>query len=32
VIFRGRLMGVFSSEEEDWIGEIGPMMAGVRKG
>jgi simple sugar transport system ATP-binding protein len=32
VIFRGRLMGVFSTEEEDWIGEIGPMMAGVRKG
>jgi simple sugar transport system ATP-binding protein len=32
VIFRGRLMGIFSSEEEDWIGEIGPMMAGVRKG
>jgi ABC-type uncharacterized transport system ATPase subunit len=32
VIFRGRFMGVFSSEEEDWIGEIGPMMAGVKKG
>ena len=32
VLFRGGLMGVFSSEEEDWIGEIGPMMAGVKKG
>jgi ABC-type uncharacterized transport system ATPase subunit len=31
VIFRGRLMGIFSTEDEDWIGEIGPMMAGVRK-
>ena len=30
VIFRGRLMDVFSVEDEDWIGEIGPMMAGVK--
>ena len=30
VIFRGRLMGVFSTEDEDWIEEIGPLMAGVR--
>jgi general nucleoside transport system ATP-binding protein len=29
IIFRGRLMGVFSTEDEDWIEEIGPMMAGV---
>jgi ABC-type uncharacterized transport system ATPase subunit len=29
VIFRGRLMDVFSVEDEEWIGEIGPMMAGV---
>jgi len=31
VIFRGRLMDILSIEEEDWIGEIGPMMAGVRQ-
>ena len=31
VIFRGRLMGVFSVEDEDWIGDIGPMMAGVKQ-
>ena len=29
VIFRGRLMDIFSAEDEDWIEEIGPMMAGV---
>lgn len=31
VIFRGRLMDIFSTEDEDWVGEIGPMMAGVKK-
>jgi general nucleoside transport system ATP-binding protein len=31
VIFRGRLMDVFSAEDEDRIGEIGPMMAGLRQ-
>jgi ABC-type uncharacterized transport system ATPase subunit len=31
VIFRGRLMDIFSTEEEDWIEEIGPLMAGVRQ-
>ncbi len=31
VIFRGRLMGIFSTEDEDWIEEIGPLMAGVRQ-
>ncbi len=31
VIFRGRLMEVFSTEEEDWIEEIGLLMAGVRQ-
>lgn len=31
VIFRGRLMGIFSVEDEEWIGEIGPMMAGMRQ-
>jgi len=30
VIFRGQLMDVFSTEDEDFIGEIGPMMAGVK--
>jgi general nucleoside transport system ATP-binding protein len=30
VIFRGRLMDIVSVEDEDWIGEIGPMMAGMR--
>ena len=30
VMFRGRLMDVFSVEDEDRMGEIGPMMAGVR--
>jgi simple sugar transport system ATP-binding protein len=29
VIFRGRLMDVFSVEDEERIAEIGPMMAGV---
>ena len=29
VIFRGQLMGVFSTVDEDAIAEIGPMMAGV---
>ena len=29
VIFRGQLMGVFSTDDEDAIAEIGPMMAGV---
>jgi simple sugar transport system ATP-binding protein len=31
VIFRGRLMDIFSTEDEDWIEEIGPLMAGVRQ-
>ena len=31
VIFRGRLMNVFSTEDEEWIEEIGPLMAGVRQ-
>ncbi len=31
VIFRGRLMDTFSTEDEDWIEEIGPLMAGVRQ-
>jgi ABC-type uncharacterized transport system ATPase subunit len=31
VVFRGRLMDVFSVEDEDWIGDIGPMMAGVKQ-
>jgi general nucleoside transport system ATP-binding protein len=31
VIFRGRLMDIFSAEDSDRIGEIGPMMAGVKK-
>ncbi|MGD0916245.1 MAG: ABC transporter ATP-binding protein [Thermodesulfobacteriota bacterium] len=31
VIFRGRLMDIFSTEDEDGIEEIGPMMAGVRQ-
>jgi simple sugar transport system ATP-binding protein len=31
VIFRGRLMDVFSTEDEDGIEEIGPLMAGVRQ-
>jgi simple sugar transport system ATP-binding protein len=31
VIFRGQLMGIFSTEDEDWIEEIGPLMAGVRQ-
>lgn len=29
VIFRGRLMGIISADQEDAIREIGPMMAGV---
>jgi simple sugar transport system ATP-binding protein len=29
VIFRGRLMDILSVEDEDWISDIGPMMAGV---
>lgn len=31
VIFRGRLMDIFSTEDEDWIEEIGPLMAGVKQ-
>jgi simple sugar transport system ATP-binding protein len=31
VIFRGRLMDIFSTGDEDWIEEIGPLMAGVRR-
>lgn len=31
VIFRGHLMDIFSTEDEDWVGEIGPMMAGIKK-
>jgi len=31
VMFRGRLMDIFSAEDEDRIGEIGPMMAGLRQ-
>ena len=31
VIFRGRLMDIISAEDEDWIGEIGSMMAGVKR-
>jgi len=31
VIFRGRLMDIFSAEDSNRIGEIGPMMAGVKK-
>ncbi len=31
VMFRGRLMGVLSADDEDAIAEIGPMMAGVRR-
>jgi simple sugar transport system ATP-binding protein len=31
VIFRGRLMDILSVEDEDWISDIGPMMAGVRQ-
>ena len=31
VIFRGRLLDIFSTEDEDWIEEIGPLMAGVRQ-
>ncbi len=31
VVFRGRLMDVFSVEDEDWIGDIGPLMAGVKQ-
>jgi simple sugar transport system ATP-binding protein len=32
VIFRGRLMDILSAEDVNRIGEIGPMMAGVKKG
>jgi ABC-type uncharacterized transport system ATPase subunit len=31
VIFRGEIMGVLSSADEDELTEIGPMMAGVRR-
>jgi simple sugar transport system ATP-binding protein len=31
VIFRGRLMDILSVEDEDWISDIGPMMAGVKQ-
>jgi simple sugar transport system ATP-binding protein len=31
VLFRGRLMGVISATQEDAIGEIGPMMAGMAR-
>jgi len=31
VIFRGRLMDILSAEDEDWISDIGPMMAGVKQ-
>jgi len=31
VIFRGRLMGILTAQDEESIAEIGPMMAGVQQ-
>jgi simple sugar transport system ATP-binding protein len=31
VMFRGRLMDIFSVEDEEKVGEIGPMMAGMER-
>jgi simple sugar transport system ATP-binding protein len=31
VLFRGQVMGVLGVDDEDAIGEIGPMMAGMRR-
>ena len=31
VMFRGRLIDLFSAADEEKVGEIGPMMAGVKR-